>query len=265
MQNPSFFQRLIFPFYKADYYRAVVDSGQGFGFKRMFGVLTLNWFLTLVILVVIGWLRYPDINSFYQNLLRQWPTVTIAGGKASADVEMPYIIPIPETTLPFVVIDTTDAPQLSGDLLMAPVVITQRQVTIKNESQNNARTYYFAEAADSVLDQSVIDGIFKTVTLLMVPFTIVLMMLVSYPFRLLQVFVYGGFGNIFNAIFQKQLSYDQLCRIAATALTPVLLADVVLFFKWSGPKLWFFNFFLVMIFMGYGVSAQKKPPLQAAG
>ena len=221
--------------------------------------MTLNWFLTLVVLVVIGLRQYPDINSLYQSFLRQWPTVTIAGGKASAEVAMPYIIPMPETGEPFVVIDTTDAPQLSGDLLMAPVVLTQSQVTIKNDSQNSARTYYFAQSVDSVWDQSAIDGVIKIAMLFAIPFTIVLMMLVSYPFRLVQVFVYGGIGTIFNAIFQKQLSYDQLCRIAATALTPVLLADVVLFFEWSGPKLWFFNFFLVMIFMGYGLSAQKKP------
>lgn len=259
MNTPSFFRKLYLPFFSADYYRHVVKSNKGFGLKMVFGVLTLNWLLTLI-LVGIGVMRVvndAEFKSVKEAIRKQVPVITVKDGRASIDEPTPYVITMPDSEFPLVVFATRATDALTENMLMAPVLVTSDEIVV-NKNTNESRSYKFTEWQDSTLDGATIEGFVYTILWIAVPILLVFVIGGSYLFRLLQVFVFAGIGQIFNAIFSTQLVYDQMCRLTSAALTPVLLLDIGLFYVWGGPKLWFFNFFLTMIFLGFGVASCKE-------
>ncbi len=261
MNTPSFLQKLYLPFFSGDYYRHVVKNNKGFGLKTLFAVLTLNWVFTLVIMG-IGFFRIigdVEFTTTKDAILKQVPVITVKDGKVSIDEPTPYVITMPDSEEPLVVFATAANDQITEEMQRAPVLVTQDEIVI-NKNTGEARSYKFAEWEDTTLDAAALEAFGYTIFWITIPILLVFMVGGSYLFRLLQVFVFAGFGQIFNAIFNTRLAYDQMCRLTGAALTPVLLLDVGLFYIWSGPKLWFFNFFLAMAFLGFGVSSQKVSP-----
>ena len=259
MNKPSFFQKLYLPFFSADYYRHVVKSTKGFGLKTFFGVLTVNWLITLLI-ITIGFLRVigdAEFNAVKNDLIKQFPVITIQDGKASISEPTPYVIAIPDSKVPLIVFATSEQDQITEEMEHAYVLVTQDEIVV-HKSSTETRSYKIAEIQNATFDGVAVEGFVYSVLLIAIPMMLVLFIGGSFLFRLLQVFVLAAVGQIFNAIFQTQLVYDQMCRLTCAALTPVLLLDIGVFYVWGGPKLWFFNFCLAMIFLGFGVSSQKQ-------
>lgn len=263
----SFFQKLYLPFFSSDYYRHVVAERKGLGLKTFFGVLTLNWLVTLLLFLggIIWLFQQKHLINTYQEVINQFPVLTIQNGKLSIQEPTPYVINWVDDEgkeIPFIVIDTSEQPQIPEELQKGvDIIITNDQLVVKN-SAYESRTYKFDQLEDMVITYEMIDAFLRSFSVLFVAIFIFGAILCSYLFRLFQVFIYALFGMILAAIFNVSLTYEQLCRLATTALIPILVLDLVLFFVWSGKQLWFFNFLLAMIFLGYGISSQKKnPPL----
>ena len=258
MNNISFFQSLYLPFFSADYYRAVVKNKTGFGLKTLFGVLTLNWLITLVI-VSFAFFRIvndAEFKALKEHLIKQIPEITIKDGKVSISEPTPYVITLPDSSPVAVFIGEND--QISETAKNAPILVTSDEFVVNNNDKRQSRTYKTAEFEDATFDAQSLEAFVTMIFWITIPILLVFTVGGSYLFRLLQLFVFAGIGQIFNAIFSTRLAYDQMCRLTGAALTPVLLFDIGLFYVWGGPKLWFFNFFLAMIFLGFGVSSCKE-------
>ncbi len=98
---------------------------------------------------------------------------------------------------------------------------------------------------------------------LTVPFLASLVLLVLAVFFSLvllgiQVFVFAVVGRLFNFIFKTRLTYQQLCRVTAAALAPVIVLGAVFGFWWNRLEFWGLHFLLTLILTGYGVLVQKK-------
>lgn len=262
MNKISFFQKLSLPFYSGEYYRHVVKNNKGFGLKTFFAVLTLNW-LVMFLIVGVGFVRLinnPKFQDANDTLARQIPTLTINAGRASFSEPTPYVVNIPETNDPLVVFVSENDVVDSGATDKAIFVVSETEIRINQNGSKQSRSYSMSDIDDMVVDGKMVVEFAQKVFLMVVPILLVMLLLVSYLFRLLQVFVYAAIGQVFNGIFGTSLRYDQMCRLTTAALTPVLVLDLFVFYIWSGPKLWFFNFFLAMAFLGFGVSNQKQTP-----
>lgn len=263
MPSYNLFQRLIYPFYNAEFYRHMVRDRKGMGIKPLFFVLTLNWLVVCLVglfslFSMTSSLGWTEFKRGYNHIMDELPVITIEDGKASINEPSPYFIKDPsDSGVNLVVIDTSDNPKDMAEYGTVFAYMTQEYI-ILHKSTRESRIYYFSDYDDIVLDRDMIEGFGKGMLIILIPIIGLTFIGGSYLFRLLQLFIYGGLGYIFTALFSVKLEYDQICRLAATALTPVLLLDMVFFFTWDGSGQSFFNFCLAMIFLGYGVYSQKS-------
>lgn len=258
MNKPTFFQNLYLPFFSADYYRFVVKNKTGFGLKTLFAVLTLNWLVTLLI-ISIGFFRIvsdPEFKTMKDDILQQIPEITIKDGKVSIQEPTPYIITLPDSSPIAAIIGEND--EVSATVAKSLILVTPDEVVVNNNDRRQSRSYKTSDWEDATFNSEAIEAFGQMIIWFTIPILLVFAVGGSYLFRLLQVFVFAGIGQIFNAIFGTSLVFDQMCRLTSAALTPVLLFDIGLFYVWGGPKLWFFNFFLAMIFLGFGVASCKE-------
>lgn len=258
MERLNFFKRVFYSFYNTNYYRHVATNDKGLGLGFLCKVLLLNWLICTVIitsLLVYFW-NNSDFQKGYHSILKQIPVITIEKGKASIAETTPYPIYLPGIDKPFAVIDTSTTKVRDDIFPGAFIFVTEQKIEVK-KSNVETRTYYLSEFGDVVVGPEQLDGMMRAILFFGVPISWIFVILGSFAFRILQFFLYAGLGNVFNGIFNASLSFEQLGRITAAALTPVLILDLGLFFFWSGLPMWVFNFILAMVFLGYGVNANK--------
>jgi hypothetical protein len=194
-------------------------------------------YVYLLLLVAIWWapgavLLHQETGEFAAGsaprLIEQWPTVTIERGRAKAEVTMPFAITDPDNGMRLVVIDTSGA-TMTLEAAQAPALLTGSALILR-EGESGSRAYPLTDVEQLTIDRALLSRWLDVLEVWLTPVASVMVVIVFYAYRLVQVLVYAALGLLLVRVVRVTLDYATLMRLAIVALTPAVLLDAVL---WS--------------------------------
>ncbi len=251
MKKFSLYHIPILSFFSTALYRDVALNWKGICFVYLFLLLAACW-------VARAFDMHHEIAQFIDDeapvIVSQIPTITIQNGQASIDEPQPYAITDPETGQMIAVIDTTGT-ITTLEQAGAPILLTKTQALFQ-KSDIETRTFNLSEVGDYILDQETINywaGLTKSY---LAPILYPFLLLAAFIYRIVFLLVYALIGMIFNAILNNNLTYPQLLRLSAVAITPSLIITTVLsLFDTPFPGV--VSFLLAMIYLFIGIKVSK--------
>lgn len=254
MSQYNIFHAMVASFYSRDLYRDVAKNWGGKALFYLLVLLALSW-------IPFCFILQHTLNQGYQKnsdkYAAQFPVLTIKDGKISTPENHPYFVTDPDTHENVVVIDTTGQ-YTTLDQAKAQVLVTDTEV-ISRPKPNEIRTDKIPSTLNMEIDPQVVNGYVKHYLGFAWVAFFILFLLGSYIYRIIQALIYGIIGKIFTAMTSSPLSYGQVWIMSMVAITPaVVLATICDIFSLSYPLQSFSYFLLAMIYLFYGVVANKN-------
>jgi hypothetical protein len=232
MRRYTYFHGLILSFFSKSFYQDVAANWKGIGYLYMAVMLTLLWIPTVIKV-------QRELSSFVNKdsvaITKQIPPIKIRNGVVSTDVPQPYFITNPEDGTPIVIIDTTGKYKTLEDT-PARMLVTKNTVVAK--SNTDTRIYDLATVQSFDIDQARVDGWLAMGKQWFLAVFYPLAVLFSFIFRAIQILVYALIGLAFATMLHVKLDYKTLMRLAAVAITPVLVIDLLMEFSPVKIPLW---------------------------
>ncbi len=253
MRYFRFFQPLWLAFYSRPLYRDV---------KQHWGKFSFLYLLFLVAICYLPWAVRTQINITHTiNWVKPWitqmPTITVIDGEASVNETMPYEIKDPKSGQVVAIIDTSNT-ITSFKNTTANFLLTKKQLLIKTNSV--IKTYDLSTITDSTYDQQQISAFLPKMhyaIFVIYPFAVMLYFLQG----VIEALCYAGLAKLF---INTNLSYKELCCLAAVALTPkFILVTVLGLLGISFPYKWILYFALGMGYVFFAVGANLETEKQA--
>jgi hypothetical protein len=240
-------------FYSPALYRDVAQHWTGTGFLYLLMLLALSWIHPIVQLHhrVAGM-----IETLGPAVLAQVPTITIHQGEVSIQEPQPYVIAVPGSATPLMIVDTTG--QTTPESTDAFLLLTKHQAVVR-KSPRETRTYDLAGIQDVTIDRSSAGAILGACRRYLAVLSYPAALLGSYVYRILQVLLYASIGMSFASLLKVSLEYPDLLRLSSIAVTPAIVADTVrgaLHFQ-SSFAWWTFCFVLSMGYLLFAVRANS--------
>jgi hypothetical protein len=207
-------------FYSLDFYRDVAANWHEIGFVYVLCIVAFSsfCFAALFQLTVA-----PSFDKVILPVAEQWPTITAEDGKFSIDKDSPYKVKdAAGNTIVF--FDMTGTSQPEGVVLMSSDKIRLLQSDRGPSDWIEAKDWPFRGTCTTKM---VVDCV-KTVRDWGAVTIFTLGFLVGALQQLFAILFFGAVGLIFSAIMNANLKYSQLARLAALAITPMWLLDIVL-------------------------------------
>lgn len=233
MKQYSFFHAPVMSFFSSFFYRDVGRYWRGTGLLYMFVILAVLWIPT-IIKMQVGLNRFVDTDS--KKMTAQIPAITISHGKVSTDVPTPYYIRDPDSGTPLAIIDTTSEYRTLDEKPANVVLLTDSKLIMRNERET--KTYDLSKVESFYLDRARVEGWLAVLKTWFLPVGYPVALLFSFVFRTIQVLIYALLGLAFASMLQVKLEYKTLMRLAAAAITPVLVLDLILEFLPLRIPLW---------------------------
>lgn len=261
MKRYSIFHPLVLSFYSPSLYRDVAENWTGVGFLYLLLLLSLAWVHPIVRL-------HRTAAGLFETLgpavLEQVPTIHVQQGEVSIAEPQPYVIEVPGSDTPLVVIDTTG--QTTPESTQAFLILTKHQAILR-KNLHETRTYDLTGIQDLTVDRStvkrILDGCRQWLAILSYPVALA----GSYVYRILQVLIYASIGLLFARLLSTPLEYPALLRLASVAVTPAIVADTLRGAAGFSSNLlwWFFCFLLTMGYLLFAVrvNSPAEPERQA--
>ena len=212
-------------FYSPDIYREGARSWAGIGVLYLMLLLSLSWVPTS-----IRW--FVQLRDFSATtaprIVSQLPVISIRGGVMSARPSGRHVVRDTDSSGEVILIVDDSIDALPSDAVDADVVVlTRREVGVFRKSTGEHRTWKLTPAADMEVTPDGV-GAFLTSLPFWIPFVGYLACLVgSLVGRTLQILVYGAIGQAMARKWNIDLDYAGLLRIAAIAVTPVVVLRTV--------------------------------------
>jgi len=242
MKRYSFIHAFVLSFFSKSFYQDVGRHWRGTGLLYIFLALLLVWIPT-VIRMQVEFSRFVAQEG--SRFTQQIPPVRIRKGEVSTDVTTPYFIK-GDNGEPLVIIDTTGKYE-SLDNTPASFLLTKSQIHTRNNRRTQIYDLSGVESFD--FDRTRAESWMETARTLLVPVVFPLGLLFGFVFRAIQILIYAAVGLLFAQISNTILSYQTLMRLAAVALTPVLVLNLVLeFMPFRIPGWWLIG---TLIGLGY--------------
>ncbi len=232
MKRYSIFHPLVLSFFSGSLYRDVGQRWRGTGLAYLLLALALVWIPT-VISAHLGFEKFADHDS--RQIVEQIPAITISHGKISTDVTTPYFIKAPDGT-PLMIIDTTGKYQTLDDT-PAQLLLTKSKLLMR-QGTSETRTYDLSGVQSFFVDRARVEGWLGIAKRLFFPVFYPVAVILSFIFRAIQMLIYALIGLLFARMLAVNLNYKVLMRLAAVAITPVLVLDLVLEFVPFHIPLW---------------------------
>jgi hypothetical protein len=111
-----------------------------------------------------------------------------------------------------------------------------------HKSTTETRVYDLSAVGNFVINRAKVENWLATARSWFFPVLYPLAVLVTFIFRAIQILIYALIGLLFSRMLNVNLGYKTLMRLAAVAITPVLILNLVLefvpinipFFLWLG-------------------------------
>jgi hypothetical protein len=265
MKRYSFLHAPVMSFFSGSFYRDVGRYWRGTGLLYMFVILAVLW-IPSMIKAQLGVAKFVDVES--KKITEQIPAITISHGKVSTNVPTPYYIKEPGSGTPLAIIDTTGQYRTLDETPANVLLLTDSKFIVRNERET--KTYDLTPVESFYLDRPRVEGWLALMKTWFLPVGYSLALLFSFAFRAIQILIYALIGLLFAHLLQAQLSYQTLMRLAAVALTPVLILDLILEFSPGHLPLWSllglaiglgYLFFAVKANANAQIEAPAEPPL----
>jgi|ERR1044072_5710215 hypothetical protein len=249
MRRYNYFHALVLSFFSKSFYQDVGRQWRGTGLAYLLVLLALVWIPT----VIKGHLGLANfVNNTAPGVTEQIPPITIANGKASADAPMPHAIKDPKSGATIAIIDTTDDADISDSKV--PIVLTQTKL-IMNKNERETRVYDLSTVGNFSVDRVKVNDWLAAARSWLFPILYPLAVLGSFIFRTIQILIYALIGILFTRLLHVNLDYTTLMRLAAVAITPVLILNLI--FEFVPVRIPFSSLLGIAIGLGYLFFAVK--------
>ena len=250
-------------FYSRALYRDVAQNWTGTGFLYLLLLLSLAWIHPILQL-------HRRVGGMIETLgpavVEQVPTISIHQGEVSIQEPQPYVVSVPGSVTPILVIDTTG--RTTPETTDAFLLLTRNQV-VARKSPHETRTYDLAGIQDLTIDRNSVASLLDVCRRYLAPVAYPAALIGSYVYRILQVLIYAAIGMAFANLFKASLEFPELLRLASIAVTPAIVADALRgILQIDSSTVWWFLCFLVS--MGYlmfavRVNSAAEIPARDAG
>ncbi len=258
MRRYSRIRALILSLFSPDLYRDVAANWRGVGFLYLLLILTLTW-IPVIYKMQVGFKDYAQTE--FPTVIRDFPPITITKGVVSSPVPQPHYLREPNSGKTIFILDTT------GQITQLPpgndsmILLTKTELIYRNQGQT--RIFEFSKDLNYFIDRAKLQGWMdwaaKWFALLFFPF-----LLFSFIFRIITTLIYAVVGLIFNSIYQKNLPFGALMRLAAVSTSAVIYIDTVFDLTGHTPRFWtLLGFALTCVYVSFAVrwaDARALPP-----
>lgn len=254
MNQYNVLQAIFLSFYSSKLYREVAHRWGG------------KAFLYLLILLALVWIPFTyqiqhSLNVAYnknnKQIISQIPIITIKNGILSTPENRPYFIKDPHSQAIIAIIDTTGKYQRL-EQTNATMLATKTEI-ISHSGSNEVRTNQLPPKMNMTINPEIVNAYLKQFLGFMWIFFFLLFWIVAYTYRIIQALLYSAIGKLLAVVNHIPLSYGQIMQITMVAITPtILLATIFDFFAISFPFQNLFYFILAMIYLVYGLIANKS-------
>ena len=255
MKRYSIFHPLVLSFFSGSLYRDVGQRWRGTGLAYLLLVLALFWIPT-VIKMQSGLAQFVDHDS--AKLTQQIPAITISRGKVSTDVATPYFIKDPDTGANLMIIDTTGEYQ-NLDETPARILLTKTKLIARSE--RDVRTYDLSGVKSFEVDRTKVEGWLATSKTWLPLALFPILVIGTFALRAIQILIYALVGGLFARMLNANLSYKTLMRLAAVAITPVIVLNLILeFLPVRIPMWWLIGTLIGLGYLFFAVKSNSETP-----
>lgn len=254
MKRYSYFHALILSFFSKSLYQDVARRWRGTGLVYLLVILALVWIPTMI-KGHLGLAKFVDNDA--REITQQIPAITITNGHASTDVPTPYRIKDLKTGTTLVLIDTTDQPEALDSSV--PVVLTQTKL-IMHKNATETRVYDLSGIGSFFVDRARVENWLATARSWFFPALYPLAVIVSFICRAIQILIYALIGILFSRMLKANLDYKTLMRLAAVAITPVLILNLILeFVPVHIPFFLLLGIVIELVYLFFAVKVNAEP------
>jgi uncharacterized protein DUF1189 len=255
MKRYSIFHAFVLSFFSKSLYQDVGRYWRGTGLLYLLIVLALVWIPT-TIKMHLGINRF--VNNDTPRITQQIPKITITNGKVSTDVATPYFIKDPDDGTPLAIIDTTGKYE-TLDNSPARLLVTRSKVIAR--SDRDTRIYDLSGVESFYVDRERVEGWLATSKTWFSVVAFPILLISSFALRAIQVLIYALIGMLFARMLNANLDYKTLMRLAAVALTPVLVLNLLIeFVPFSIPLWWLIGTCIGLGYLFFAVKSNTEPP-----
>lgn len=235
------------------------DAGRnwrGFGFWYLVILFTLSWAA-----VFARW--SGPLKNFVQTevpkFAKEVPTVDIKDGVVTTDVPYePYVIEDPESGNAIIVIDTTgettEPPEPEPSMLLTKdKLIVRNNRKLETHDLSDIKQFHFSgQDVQSWADWGLT---------MWWPAGFPIAVVLTTIWRLLEVLIYAAIGMAVASSVRPPLTFGACMRLAALAITPIVLIDTVLWLTgWSFGCAWvFMGIAIAIVLLVFMVRANDDP------
>lgn len=254
---------LVLSCYSRDLYKDVAANWKGIGALYVLLLLSLTWIPSAV-----RWHRALGdyVGTSGRELARQLPIVTVRNGEMRATPGGRHEIKDPNTAEMFLIVDDT-IDRVPENITQQTMVLTRREFGIINPQRNERRIHQLGPGVAFELTPAKAERFLGGLPVLVAPLMYVACVAGSFVFRLLQVLLYGQIGLFFARRLKAALDDKAAMRIAAVAITPVILIRTAVWFLPAEPAWyvrWPIGLAISMAFLWFGVKAAAESTAPAA-
>ncbi|HLE39868.1 MAG TPA: DUF1189 domain-containing protein [Nitrospirota bacterium] len=258
MKQYGVFHPLLLSFYSNALYRDVAKNWKGVAFSYLLLLLALTW---IPVMMQFHYNLSEGISREAPGIVSQIPKITITKGEVSIDAPVPYYIIDPQSGAQLATIDTSGQ-TTSIDQTKAFILLTKKNLTMRQRHRAETRTYDLSEIKSFTLDRdsvmSWVQAFKKWAALFTYPFAVA----GSFVYRIIQVLIYALIGMLFVSILNTTLDYAALVRLSVIAITPVVLLNTLRsLLNAHIPATWLIGFIIAMgyLFIAVKANADAEP------
>jgi hypothetical protein len=242
-------------FYSRDLYRQVVHEWKGVGLLTLVLLLTLTW-IPSAVRWSRGFAEFQGAET--ETVIRQLPVITIDGGVMSADPPGRHAITLysDEKSAGMVAIIDDSLDTVPADIETEAVVLTRHEIAVIRPSRGERRVWTLTSELDMKVTPDDVRRVFKSLGVRLSLLGYVGAVMGSLVFRLLQAVAYGAGAIVYARRLGVTLPFAAAMRLAAVAVTPVVLIRTAL---WFGPwepawyVRWPFGLLITAGFIAFGI------------
>ncbi len=227
------------------FYRDVARNWGGIGMLYLLLLFALTW-IPVLVKIQIGVNQY--VHDELPKELKDFPTITIQGGKASSPAPQPFEIKDPQSGKAMFVMDTTGK---ITSLEQTPAMYLLTETKLYMRSENKVEVYDLSRAPDIAISKEWIQSRFDAFAPWFAAVAFPLVMIGSIVRAMVMILIGGAIGMVFNNSNRAGLGFDALLRLAAVGMTLSVYVDTVLELAGVAVPFWFWFLIAAAMTTGY--------------
>jgi hypothetical protein len=252
-------QAFFLSFYSSELYRDVAKNWKGIGFLHLLLLLALAWAPT-AIRAFTGFKAFVDDKG--AAMVQQMPAVNIRDGVMSATPSGRHELKDPVSRETFMIIDDT-VDTVPDNLTADIAVLTRKEFGTFNARRNERRVWQLQPGFNMAVTPDRVREFLGGMPFWAVPLLYVMLVAGSLAFRTAQVLLYANIGMFFARHFNAAIDYKAAARIAAMAVTPVIILRTVIWLTPMPDPSWYVRWpiglVIALFFIRFGVMAAAEP------